>query len=641
MKTTFSLKKYLCPCLCLALAVLLFSLAARPANAKPATIVGGVMTADTTWTAAGSPYQVDTYLTIDPGVTLTIEAGVTVENYAAAGSNYNFTVYGALVANGTAEQPIYFKPGLTGWSGIQVTGEPGNIITGTTLTHVIVDGGGFGNSGVGANLVLQYCVVDVYQSQFNNSPGDGILGNDVGAGGTVNIYGASITGNDGYAILFENGTVNPILHDLTATGNGAELGIDGNLVFISDDTLSPGLHIWENMGLPYLILGTVVGPDTQLTIEPGVQVLAYPANDNLDIWGGVLEARGTAAEPIHFDPFTPTLGWSGISIEGWPELPSSGAWLDHVIITKGGFAGNCDINIKYGNATVTNSRLDSSEDSGLCLDNGATLTMTDTQLTNNQEYAMVLLDAGARYMLDNLSASGNLSDTIGIKGGIMGGPHTWPKSGINTYDIYGYVTVAPTGTLIVEPGVNVLLAYGSDITVQGRLVAAGTPTQPITFTGETPEPGQWAGINFEGTAEQRASGLFSYATVEYAGYGGSSLVSLYYADVVFNHCLLRNCSNNAITVYPEGATGDQAALAQAGGQAHLSWSQLTGNGGHAINNETTEPIQAAYNWWGAPSGPTADGNPGGTGGTINGPANIWPYLVAPEAKFMYLPLVRR
>ncbi len=59
-----------------------------------------------------------------------------------------------------------------------------------------------------------------------------------------------------------------------------------------------GAHTWENMGLPYLILQTMVGPDSVLTVEPGVQVLSYPGNDNLDVQGKLM-AIGSASQGRH------------------------------------------------------------------------------------------------------------------------------------------------------------------------------------------------------------------------------------------------------------------------------------------------------------------------------------------------------
>lgn len=627
---------------CLALSALLLYLAIQPASAAPQeTIVGGTLPLGyTIWTVAGNPYLVDSFLDVPVGATLTIDPGVVVANYDGGGSqSYNFTVEGTLVVNGTDLLPVHFFPGLNGWSGINITGQPGVINTGSSLSYVVVDGGGFGGSGVGANLRLQYATVDVDHCQFINSPGDGILGDDY-SGGVANVYTSSFTNNAGYAINFQNGSVNPVLSNLTASGNGASLGYNGDLVNINDATLSAGLHIWENMGLPYLILGTMVGPDSQLTIEPGVQVLSFPGNDKLDVQGSLL-ADGTVNQPIHFDPLTTTLGWSGIAIMGTDVLPSAGGVLNHVIITKGGFTGgSCDLYVEYGNARVTNSQLDSSQDSGVCLDHGATLVMTNTQLTNNQEYAMDVIDAGASFYLDGLTASGNLSDTIGIQGGTLTGEHTWAKSGINTYDLhYSYVTIAPTGTLTIEPGVTVLFGETRDITVHGILNAIGTPTEPITFTSETPPPGLWAGLNFVGTQEQHAVGNLSYATVEYGGYGGSAMIYIENADVTFRHCILRYCAYDAIEIQPGQALASLPAGASDTQSIEVSRSSLVDIASYAINNQSSQPVLAAYNWWGAASGPTANDNPGGTGSALSGQVLYRPYLTGPNGMFVYLPFV--
>jgi hypothetical protein len=314
-----------------------------------------------------------------------------------------------------------------------------------------------------------------------------------------------------------------------------------------------------------------------------------------------------------------------------------------VIITKGGFTGgSCDLYVTYGNASVTNSQLGSSEDSGVCLDHGATLVMTDTQLINNQEYAMDVIDAGARFTLDNLYATGNLSDTIGIGYGAITGEHVWPKSGIDTYDIYGMVTIAPTGTLNIESGLTILFGETRDITVRGTLNAIGTPADPITFTGETPTLGLWAGVKFWGTTEQPAVGRLAYATFEYAGYGGSAMIDIENADVNFTHCILRNYAHDAIAIAPSERKlvgGLDAALAAQ--PVRVSWSQLYGGGGYAIHNFSAQAVEALYDWWGDGSGPTADDNPDGTGSALSGPVLYRPFNTGPESSFIFLPMARK
>ena len=612
-----------------------------PARAKVNTIAPHYITSPTTWTKANSPYLIDSFTIVNPGITLTIEAGVEVNGVNVSGYNYLFQVDGKLIALGTAAEPILFHNTVGPWSGIGINGTSINDFNqGSDLEYVILDGGGSGGSGVGANLTLYYAEADVHHCQFINSPGDGILGNDAGTKGVANVYDSSFTGNAGYAIKFEDGSVNPMLSNLTASGNGASLPYGGNLVFVNSNTLH-GAHTWENMGLPYLILQTNVGSDSVLTIEPGVQVLAEPGNDGLDVQGRLV-ANGTVSQGIRFDPADPASGWSGITIMGTDIQPSTGNLLNEVTITKGGFTGGtCDLYVTYGNVTVTNSHLESGQESGVCLNTGASLNMSDTQIANNQQYAMDVIDANAQFTLARLTATGNLSNTIGVEGGIMTGLHTWFKSGINTYDLhYSYLTIAPTGTLTVEPGVTVLLGETRDITVKGTLTTIGTPADPIVFTGETPTPGLWAGLNFEGTPAQHAVGRLAYTTIEYGGYGGSAMVNIDNADVNFTHCILRYSAYDAIKILSSRGLTALPAVGLATQLVQISWSSLINISGYAIHNVSDQAVLATYNWWGAANGPTAGDNPGGTGSALNGQVLYRPYLTGPNEMSLFLPMVK-
>ena len=367
-------------------------------------------------------------------------------------------------------------------------------------------------------------------------------------------------------------------------------------------------------------------------------MLVQPGNDGLDVQGRLI-ANAAAGQEIHFDPADPASAWSGISIVGTDIQPSTGNVLNYVSITKGGIDGYCNLYVSYGDVSVTNSQLDGGLDSGVCLDTGSSLTMTASQLTNNQRYAMDVIDASAQFTLDNMSASGNLSDTIGIEGGFMSGVHTWSTSGIDTYDLfYNYMTIVPTGTLNIEPGVTVLFGLTRVITVKGTLTALGTPTDPILFTGETPTPGLWGGLTFTGTPEQHAVGRFAYTTIEYGGYSASAMVSAENADISFSHCILRHSAGDAIEVWPDGSLASLPVNPLASQPVRVNCSSLHDISGYAIQNLSAQTVLAAYNWWGAASGPTADDNPGGTGSTITGLVRYRPYLASLDCKFIFMPL---
>jgi len=70
------------------------------------TEVRGIINSDTTWTKASSPYSLTGHTAVNTGVTLTIEAGVTVNL-----NEYYIQVNGTLIARGTDNDKIYFNGG--------------------------------------------------------------------------------------------------------------------------------------------------------------------------------------------------------------------------------------------------------------------------------------------------------------------------------------------------------------------------------------------------------------------------------------------------------------------------------------------------------------------------------------------------
>src|SRR3972149_2646751 len=97
---------------------------------------------------------------------------------------------------------------------------------------------------------------------------------------------------------------------------------------------------------------------------------------------------------------------------------------------------------------------------------------------------------------------------------------TW--SLINSpYDVCAAgVTIGPTATLTIQPGVTVQFDNdgGNKLNVNygGALIAIGTLTQPITFTGVVATPGSWGGISALATVTPSLIHL-SYVTLDYGG----------------------------------------------------------------------------------------------------------------------------
>lgn len=91
---------------------------AQSSTARASTSVTESITTNTTWTKAGSPYDLDAVqLEVKEGATLTIDAGVTVDFNV---SEY-FFIYGTINAVGTEAEPVVF----TSHEGLEGLGQPG------------------------------------------------------------------------------------------------------------------------------------------------------------------------------------------------------------------------------------------------------------------------------------------------------------------------------------------------------------------------------------------------------------------------------------------------------------------------------------------------------------------------------------
>ena len=185
-----------------------------------------VMTQDTAWTKAGSPYTLMGPVGVAKGVTLTIDAGVTVNL-----GSYYLEVNGTLAAIGTSGNPINFNSGsITFTSDSASWNEQAG--SGCIIEHAILDSTGMtasnsvkldydslsGTLQVGpsivSNSIITGTVIASGSAQiFNNTVTDGMVGSDGGdlSSGFPTITNNTITGTlsqifdtSGYAVITDN-----------------------------------------------------------------------------------------------------------------------------------------------------------------------------------------------------------------------------------------------------------------------------------------------------------------------------------------------------------------------------------------------------------------------------------------------------
>jgi parallel beta-helix repeat protein len=191
------------------------------ATVEGATNVGGTLASDATWTKAGSPYLLVSSLSVPLGVTLTIEAGVTVDLYY-----YNLNVGGSLQAVGTKDEPVIFSSGTSAWSTprvyFQSGSTPWNASTGSgcNIDHAVFNG---------ASLYVSGCSPKVSNSYFTNLQNAALYNNN---GSPLIVNNAFDISN--YAIYTNGG--NPVI---SKNFIKATTGIyAGNNAYISDNNIT-------------------------------------------------------------------------------------------------------------------------------------------------------------------------------------------------------------------------------------------------------------------------------------------------------------------------------------------------------------------------------------------------------------------
>ena len=264
--------------LLLAVSMILALLAAltlyHPVQAAPTTTyVSGPIITHTTWSLAGSPYIMTDSVTVNPGITLTIEPGVTVMGQLGT----YLTVSGYIHAIGTPANPITFtsetNSGSGQWGGLSIggSGATGN----GHLKHVTIryaEGNGLDNHLADGPFILENSSIQDTMSA---------LGVSAASLHKLQMSNVSFINNDSNRVRI---SADWPADDVILTDNvtlTVQPGLEGYEVSFS------GLGFDENFIVPAGIT---------LTLKPGVTFMM--SHNGRLLVDGYLEALGTAVEPI-------------------------------------------------------------------------------------------------------------------------------------------------------------------------------------------------------------------------------------------------------------------------------------------------------------------------------------------------------
>jgi YD repeat-containing protein len=593
------------------------------------------ITANTVLATSPCPTYLSPGTTVNAGVTLTVNPGVTIM-WTNSRVTATLTVLGALQAVGTATAPITFTNTYHGASSGNWGGVTLNSGATATLRYVAISNVHTAYASTAA-LTITNGSPSLSNLTFSNDP----VGLQIN-GGTVNVAGDTFTQN-AVGLSVGGGTVSvtgtTFLRNTTGiqAGSGSTLSASGNtftgntsaalaldasvsLAHIGQNTYSGnafngititggtvrGALTWQTLGnAPILLSGFVDVPSgNTLTLAAGLVVDAS-RGAGLSV-EGTLQAMGTATAPIRLTSGMSTSApgaWSGITLNSGAvvslsyvtiayasaglSVHSGSPSLGHLTLSNnqtGIQVSGGTVTLATGTSFVENTVAGLAATGGTVSLSGVSFTGNTTGLTAADGTALTV--GNCTFLLNTVVAakvglaidltkfshntfSGNAIDGVAVAANgnnVIARATTWPGPGdVGTIDLAGFVQLAPTATLTVDPGAIVLGEQGGELAVQGTLTALGTISQPITFTSAyfPPLPGDWAGIS----APEGATIVVRQATIGFAQtalnvyYNGSntgaSSISIENSAFYANAFGVTNC--NGCTVLD--ATHDQWQVA--------------------------------------------------------------------------------
>ena len=278
--------------------------------AHAATNVSGAIASDTTWTLAGHPYVVTGNVTVNAGVTLTVDPGVVVKFSA---DRYLY-VNGNLNAQGTSGNSIYFTDlrddaagGDTNGDGTATTPLPGgwesiwisNNGTATLDYCVIRYGGAYTGNSYGSIRKTGAGNVAVTNSTVSNSAYYGI---EVDASTSLhNISNNTIEDNKWNGVRLDTAGGGTTLQSNTIRNNGLASAYDGVYVinsspFIQNNTITGntryGLYI-TGTGTPTNVSGNTITANTSGPIYMAADVSGAPVTNSNILDGPLYVGAGS------------------------------------------------------------------------------------------------------------------------------------------------------------------------------------------------------------------------------------------------------------------------------------------------------------------------------------------------------------
>lgn len=314
------------------------------------TEVGGPISSNTTWSLAGSPYIATSSIWVMPGVTLTIEPGVTVK----FNDNLGMLVDGQVVARGTSRSLVTFtssrsSPASGSWAFIKFTDssvdatfdEDGTYLSGSILEHAVVEyAGSTGNGAIWLDCAAPFISRSIIHDNSRSgvyatySPKLQIVGNTI-YGNTASPWGGGIfalagtvviSGNSGHdnggGIFVYGIDATSIITCNTVVGNTAPTNSGGGIAVYSNPAAFDHNNVFGNTGydLYNLDSSNITATDNWWGTADAVAVAAEvydffkDASKGVVVYNPCLTTPASCAPPSPPTGLVPTPGVSTVSL---------------------------------------------------------------------------------------------------------------------------------------------------------------------------------------------------------------------------------------------------------------------------------------------------------------------------------------
>ncbi|PIW84648.1 MAG: hypothetical protein COZ95_08750, partial [Nitrospirae bacterium CG_4_8_14_3_um_filter_50_41] len=251
-----------------------------------ATPVTGNITTNTTWTTAGSPYQVTTAIKVlgnsTTNVTLTIEAGVEVQFSAGASLTVgDETNKGSLLVNGSLASEVLFTssaPTKTkgSWGGITYNYTPGSSFT---VSYGIVEYGTYG--------------IYLKTANSNGLPSiliaDSIIRQSSGKGIQLDARGGSKPSAQFFRNTIHDHNSNGIYTDAREANTAATIEISGSSIYGNGDS---GIYAYTKDNTARTDLLVRDNPEIRDNVNYGIYTYSYDGTLNASIYKNEIYRSG-------------------------------------------------------------------------------------------------------------------------------------------------------------------------------------------------------------------------------------------------------------------------------------------------------------------------------------------------------------